>query len=375
MRAGSTSPGDRRDPHHHGHGQPAAQRPVRPEALSPVLGDDDHGGPDVHAGGEEGGASAAAAAAEDDVEEPDREDRGEGDFARLRPGRGVEVRGLGHGMAAGEQEEEEEGRKAVGVKGPERVSKAERDEHESNQHCPYRSWCDVCVRARGRRAAHYRRKEEKDGNIDKVPRISMDYMFMSKDDEDAGRNPVFVMADEATGNKFSRLVAQKGVGQHGQMDWLILESCMELKSWGHAGGEGGHIVLKSDGEYPIVALREAISHHHGGQVVPEVSAKGESPSNGVIEQSVQIVQEFARVIKLSIESNVDITIGPDLEVYSWLIRWAGMLVSRFLMGPDGRTAYERLKGRPCRILTVPFGELVIYKEIRDGKARKNKLDT
>ena len=49
------------------------------------------------------------------------------------------------------------------------------------------------------------------------------------------------------------------------------------------------------------------------------------------------------------------------------------MVSRFLVGKDGLTAYERRRGRKCRILVVAFGEK--DKEIRPGKERANKLET
>lgn len=48
-------------------------------------------------------------------------------------------------IRTGEEEEDEEGRKAVTrreVVGP---TKKEREEHEAT-HCPYRSWCRHCVR-------------------------------------------------------------------------------------------------------------------------------------------------------------------------------------------------------------------------------------
>ena len=48
--------------------------------------------------------------------------------------------------------------------------------------------------------------------------------------------------------------------------------------------------------------------------------------------------------------------------------------SRFALGADGRTPYERMRGRRCKIPVVLLGEFVIYKEILEGKARKNKLD-
>ena len=51
----------------------------------------------------------------------------------------------------------EEGRQAVGLPGPERVSKEEREEHERTL-LPYRSWCEVCVKARGRKRGHYKQK-------------------------------------------------------------------------------------------------------------------------------------------------------------------------------------------------------------------------
>ena len=44
-------------------------------------------------------------------------------------------------------------------------------------HLPYRSWCTVCVKARGKEDPHYREKKRKDeherGNI--LPKTSLDY--------------------------------------------------------------------------------------------------------------------------------------------------------------------------------------------------------
>ena len=63
------------------------------------------------------------------------------------------------------------------------------------------------------------------------------------------------------------------------------------------------------------------------------------------------------------------------DIVTWMVRWAAMLVSRFLVGKDGRTAYERRTGRKCRIPVVPFGEKVWYKEIRETKERKDKFSS
>ena len=39
----------------------------------------------------------------------------------------------------------------------------------------------------------------------------------------------------------------------------------ELKAWGHQGRQGGHIILKSDGEPSIIAVREALAKYYGGK--------------------------------------------------------------------------------------------------------------
>ena len=58
----------------------------------------------------------------------------------------------------------------------------------------------------------------------------------------------------------------------------------ELRSWGHAGGSGGQLILKADGERSIVAFRNKVARYHGGVVVPEKAARGESQCNGAAEE-------------------------------------------------------------------------------------------
>ena len=71
----------------------------------------------------------------------------------------------------------------------------------------------------------------------KVPRIVMNYNFMSTEDEKNGKNPVLGMKDESTGNRFMRAVCKKGIGEGTEMEWLIKDIDEELKSGGHPGGE------------------------------------------------------------------------------------------------------------------------------------------
>ena len=270
----------------------------------------------------------------------------------------------------------EEGRSPMGMTAPLAVSQAEKDEHEKT-HIPFRSWCTACVRGRKRKKPHMRRSEEEkaEERQSAVPRISMDYHFMSKEDEEAKKNPMLTMVNEKTGDKYTRAVGRKGMGATNTMDWLVKDMHEELKSWGHAGGPGGRIILKCDGEAGIKAVREALGRYHGGEVVPEEPAKGESQSNGTVEEAGKTVREYVRVYKEQIEMKTGAKLSSDSTIVLWAIRWAAMALSRFQVGTDGKTAYERRKQRRCRLEVVPFGERVWYKQIRDGKDRKDKFES
>ena len=203
-------------------------------------------------------------------------------------------------------EESQEQRKVPSVRSPIMVSKAEREEHEKT-HTPYRSWCKWCVWARSRNFPHKKKKaaDEEDEHRG-VPRVAMDYFFMSQEDEEASKNPCLVMKNEDSGDRYARAVGQKGVGSSGELDWLIKDISEELQCWGHAGGVGGKIIIKSDSENAMKALRTAVAKYHGGTVIPEAPAKGESQSNGEIEESGKTVREFVKILMGQLEEKAKV---------------------------------------------------------------------
>ena len=82
-----------------------------------------------------------------------------------------------------------------------------------------------------------------------------------------------------------------------------------------------------------------------------------------------------RVLKEQVEDKAKMKIDSQDAITLWMVRWAAMMVSRYLVGKDGRTAYERRRGRACRIPVALLGEKVWYKQIRDQKERKDKLES
>ena len=73
------------------------------------------------------------------------------------------------------------------------------------------------------------------------------------------------MIDEDTGNKYMRMVPCKGLGENGEAKWVVKDLHEEFKSWGRPGGGNNSLILKTDGEKAIVAVREALAGKHGGE--------------------------------------------------------------------------------------------------------------
>ena len=69
------------------------------------------------------------------------------------------------------------------------------------------------------------------------------------------------------------------------------------------------------------------------------------------------------------------TFGKRSPIFLWIGRWAVICSSRYAVGRDGRTAYERLRGRTCKAVVVPMGEKVWYNTLRAGVERQNEAET
>ena len=76
-----------------------------------------------------------------------------------------------------------------------------------------------------------------------------------------------------------------------------------------------------------------------------------------------------------VESKAKMKLGGSHAVIYWMIRWAAMALTRFMVGVDGMAAYERRRGRRCRVPIVSFGETVWYKSrLRDRNTLEVKCE-
>ena len=87
---------------------------------------------------------------------------------------------------------------------------------------------------------------------------------------------------------------------------------------GTPGGRNA-IILKSDGEPAIVAVREALVRCHGGIVTPQQHPKGEHQASGAAEVAGKIVRDHARVLNIDLQSKINRKIAPNEPIMFWRV--------------------------------------------------------
>ena len=87
---------------------------------------------------------------------------------------------------------------------------ARRLEHELT-HLPFRSWCEFCVKGRAKSNAHLRNRDKES---QKVPTISIDYMYMEEKDKESQRGmPILIVKDRKSKTIKAEVVPEKGVNE------------------------------------------------------------------------------------------------------------------------------------------------------------------
>ena len=259
------------------------------------------------------------------------------------------------GADNGEDDEGGEGGAQAGVRGPRKIadprmpSQDEVDQHNLT-HLPYRSWCVHCVRGRGEATPH-RRAERDEGA---VPEVHMDYCFLGKADEEA--QPILVVRERDTRMMLSFLVREKGAAD----TYTVNRVLAFLKEIGHVGNK---LIVKCDQESSIKALAEKIATERPGLTMQEHSPVRSSGSNGVIERGIKEAEYQIRSMKSALDDRLGTNLGVSSNVLPWMIEYGAVLVNRYLVGHDGKTAYERMKGKESKMLGFEFGERVNFRRI------------
>ena len=79
-------------------------------------------------------------------------------------------------------------------------------------------------------------------------------------------------------------------------------------------------------------------------------------------------------MKIALDTRLGLQLEHSSPVLSCMIEYVALVIRRHLVGSDGRTAYERLKGRGDRRRVLEFGEHVLYKPLKGSDHPSRPLD-
>jgi hypothetical protein len=192
---------------------------------------------------------------------------------------------------------EEKSKEAHDVKfkcSPCRPNATEVAKHDKT-HLPYRSWCPVCVRAKGEEDAHPRARKGKD-DATGFPVISMDYELLEE------KLALLIVKDEDSGSTLCYDCLTKGPGDA----WVCRQLVRDLEGMGR-----GDICLKTDGEASMLALQKALQTMRLSRTLPRNPPAYNPPANGGAEKAVQDVTGHIRTLKLALEARLKISVPVE----------------------------------------------------------------
>ena len=191
------------------------------------------------------------------------------------------------------------------VRAPHQPSQREIDDHDIT-HCPYRAWCEACVRGQAKDDCHLTiTGMDADSS---VTRVCIDYCFITekvkaKEDDHIQEVKANVsMTILVMLETMCRSIWAYAVDHKGSDSWLSEQIIDDLETVGLANER---IVIKADQEVAITDLQRSVARlrkDYGSAL--EQSRVGDSNSNGRIESAIQDLKGLIRTLKASLEIKV-----------------------------------------------------------------------
>ena len=146
------------------------------------------------------------------------------------------------------------------------------------------------------------------------------------------------------------------------------------------GDRNRDIIIKADQEPAAHGLLRAVvdkkllecvdMQRPEGRTVIEESLVQSSASNGIVERAIQEIEGRIRAIYLQLEERIGRDIDARERIIAFIPEYAAYLTNRLHKWMDGKTAYERTRGKKPRVLGIEFGERVLYFLKKEDKMAK-----
>ena len=235
----------------------------------------------------------------------------------------------------------------------------ERERHNAT-HIPYRSWCPVCVKGKGKEESHRRQKR---GDESCKPHLCFDYKTFGQEGDYDDKATVLVCKDEITKMKFAHICERKGATEK----WVIEKIIEDINRLGYT-----EVVLKGDGEPALQEVLQEVKRLRNHSTILQGPPAYDPQANGAAEKAVQDYMGQLRTMKIGLEARLKCKIESEWAILQWMSELAPELLNRCQVGRDGRKAYYRLQGKDSKKPIVEFGEQVMAKPLR-GKRSTRKM--
>ena len=255
-----------------------------------------------------------------------------------------------------EEELVDEAAKPIRRERPKEPTRREREEHEDSCHANFRSWCKVCVEARGLGNQHREAHLDDDEKEQQVPTVGFDYYYMSQNETDTFPN--LAVRDQRLGFYAATCVPAKGAGSYA-VSFLV-------GVWRDLGHR--RLMAKCDNEPAIPALRNSARDAcRDVEVLYIGPPEGDHRANGLPESAVRELKRQTRAIRIHTERKLGRRLPDDHPALAWLPRFAAGVLNKYRIGVDGRTAEYRRTGKSWRKPCVQFLEKIFFRKLgEDG---------
>ena len=137
-----------------------------------------------------------------------------------------------------------------------------------------------------------------------------------------------------------------------------------------AGCRGVKVVLKSDQEESIIALKKAVAIKRQAPTVNIESPVRDSQANGSAERAVRTWTARLRTMRHHLELRMQHKIPIHAPWMTWLVSSAADVICRYRIHANGRTSYDNVTGNKVLQPIAIFGEKVMFKFTTDKNNQK-----
>ena len=235
-------------------------------------------------------------------------------------------------------------------------------------HLPSATWCEHCVRGKGKEAAHFRRPEKERAVV------QMDFSYLKADGSEAVEDPaevVLTVVDCQTGLCHSMSLPAKNF----EKSYVVKTVREFVAQLGHS-----NLAIRTDGEPMIVQLAEAVRDdltQHGWKgttmrVTTEKAPRYSPQSLGSIGAAQALLKGDVLCLRSSLEGEIGRDVNPTMNIWPWMVRHASWTRSRFGIKANRKTAFEDCFGHAYTGQIVPFGEMVLFKMPSSHSGRRTQ---